>query len=142
MKIAWIDDDIEVIRSVVKPLEQDGHQIIPIRTVQQALDSEDLHTCALILMDVILPPGCDKDFGYYSGTSLLRMLREEHKIMTPVIVFSVTDRSKVEERLASWNVADYVRKPALPSELKEVVDAVLAAQGNSGDGGSPTPELL
>jgi CheY-like chemotaxis protein len=119
---------------VVGLLEKDGHEIIRINTVGEALGAvEVLQTCDLVLLDMIIPLGdCDEDFDYYSGAPLLRKLREEHNVTTPVIVFSVTDPSKTEEELASLNVAEYVRKPALPTELKEAVDAVLTAQGNSG----------
>lgn len=129
MKITWIDDDIEIIEPVIRPLVQDDHDITRIRTVRDALDSvEALRTCDLILLDMILPPGdLDEDFGYYSGVPLLRRLREEHGIATPVIVFSVVDPNRVIDELYLLNVADYVRKPALPSELKQAVDAVLGA---------------
>jgi DNA-binding response OmpR family regulator len=136
MKIAWIDDDIEIIEPVIKPLVQDDHKITRIRTIQEALEEiEFLRTCDLILLDMILPLGdCDEDFGYYSGALLLRKLREEYEVTTPVIIFSVVVPNRIKEQLDSLNVAEYVLKPALPTELKEAVDAVLAAQGNSGDG--------
>jgi DNA-binding response OmpR family regulator len=126
MKTVWIDDDIEIIDPVIKPLIQAGHEIAKIRTIRDALDSiEVLRTCDLILLDMILPPGDDEDFGYYSGVRLLCKLREEHDVATPVIVFSVVDPDRVKEELDPLNVAKYVRKPALPSELKKAVDAVL-----------------
>lgn len=136
MRIAWIDDDIEIIDPVIQPLVRDGHEITKIRTIRDALDSaEVLRTCDLILVDMLLPAGdLDEDFGYYSGVPLLRRLREEHGVATPVIVFSVVDPDRVREGLDPLNVAGYVRKPALPSELKTAVDAVLGAQSNSGAG--------
>ena len=129
MKIVWIDDDIEIIDPVIEPLVQDGHEIARIRSIRKALGSVDtLRSCDLILLDMILPPGgLDESMGYYSGASLLRRLREEYEVATPVVVFSVVDLARVEEQLAPLNVARYVRKPALPSELKEAVDAVLGA---------------
>lgn len=136
MKIVWIDDDIEIIDPVIQPLVQQGHEISKIRTIRKALDSvETLRTCDLVLMDMILPPGAwDEDVGDHLGVALLRRLREEHDVATPVIVFSVVDPNKVKEQLDPLNVAKYVRKPALPSELKRAVDAVLGAQSNSGAG--------
>ncbi len=129
MKIVWIDDDTEIIDPVVEPLEQDGHEITRIRTVGEALEAvEALRSCDLILLDMIIPLGdCDEDFDYYSGVPLLRKLRENHKVTTPVIVFSVVDPKKVKGQLNSLNMAKYIRKPALPSELKDTVDAILAA---------------
>jgi DNA-binding response OmpR family regulator len=136
MVIAWIEDDIAIIDPVIEPLEQDGHEIIRIRTVQGALDVvETLRTCDLILLDMIIPMGdASEDLEYYSGALLLRKLRKEHKVTIPVIVFSVVDPRKVEEQLDTLGVAKYVRKPALPSELKEAVDAVLEAERKSGAG--------
>lgn len=142
MKIAWIDDDIEIIDPVIQPLLQDGHEITRIRTIRETLDSvEALRTCDLILLDMILPPGdLDEDFGYYSGIPLLRRLREEHGLATPVIVFSVVDPNKVQEQLNLLNVAGYVRKPALPSELKEAIYEVLGCKATRAPVSSPTPE--
>jgi DNA-binding response OmpR family regulator len=130
MIIAWIDDDTDIIDPVIEPLEQDGHEIIRMRTVRGALDAvETLRTCDLILLDMIIPIGDDnEEWDYYSGASLLRKLREEHSVTTPVIAFSVVDSRKVEEQLDTLDVAQYVRKPALPSELKEAVDAVLGIE--------------
>ena len=127
MKIAWIEDDIDIIDPVVRPLVQDGHDFIRIRTIREALTSVPLiRTCDLILLDMIIPPGdTEGDYGTYSGISLLKRLREEHDVWIPVVVFSVVDPSKVKDQLAEWNVAGYIRKPALPSELKEAVDVVL-----------------
>jgi DNA-binding response OmpR family regulator len=136
MRIVWIDDDIDIIEPVSRGLVDDGHEITRIRTIREALDSvETLKTCDLILLDMILPSGdWDEDFGYYSGVPLLRKLREEYEVTVPVIVFSVVDPNKIKEQLDQLNVADYVLKPALPSELKEAVDAVLGTEGNSGAG--------
>jgi CheY-like chemotaxis protein len=129
-RIAWIDDDIEIIDPVIRPLVGSGDEITRMRTVREALDSvETLRNCDLIILDVILPPGdLEEDLGNYSGVPLLLRLREEHGVATPAIVFSVVDPNRVTEKLEQLNVAGYVRKPALPSELKERVDAVLGAQ--------------
>jgi DNA-binding response OmpR family regulator len=128
MKIVWVDDDIDIIDPVIEPL-QDDYDITRFRTVWEALNEvETLQSCDLILLDMIIPPGEGEDqFGYYSGASLLRVLREEHSVTAPVIVFSVVDPRKMHEQLATLNVAKYVRKPALPSELKDAVGAVLGA---------------
>lgn len=128
MKIAWIDDDIEIIDPVIQPIVEDGHDIVRIRTVDAATSSADvLNDADLILLDLFLPVGdSGEDFGYYPGISLLRKLREEHHVTTPVVVFSVVDQKRLEEQLDSLGVAAYVLKPALPSELRATVYAVLS----------------
>jgi CheY-like chemotaxis protein len=127
MRIAWIEDDAEIIWPVVKSLEEAGHEIWTTRTVADALRKvEELRSSALIILDMILPPGKDgEDYGEYSGITLLRKLRQEHKVTVPVIVLSVVDRSRVEPEITALGVAAYLRKPILRSELKEAVDAAL-----------------
>jgi len=134
MSIVWIDDDIEIIDPVVQPIVEAGHEITRIRRADQALDSvEALQSADLILLDMILPVGDhEEDFGRYPGVTLLRKLREEHGVKTPVIVFSVVEEEKLEEELKSLDVADYVLKPALPSELKAAVDKVIGFRASPG----------
>jgi CheY-like chemotaxis protein len=131
-----VDDDTEVIDPVVEPLVEDGHKIERIRTVRDALDSiETLRESDLILMDMIVPPGDDEeDEAGYTGPQLLRSLREEHGVTMPAIVFSVVDQKKVENELVGLNVVEYIRKPALPTELKRAVDEVLGVQRDPGSG--------
>ncbi|OQY23725.1 MAG: hypothetical protein DRJ03_27205 [Chloroflexi bacterium] len=37
-RILWIDDDYEMIRGIVRPLEKAGHEIDPVRTITAALE--------------------------------------------------------------------------------------------------------
>ena len=141
VKIAWIDDDTDIIDPVVEPLEEAGYTIERFRTIEAALGAINyLETSDLILLDMILPPGdLDEDFGRYSGVALLRKLREIHGVATPVVVFSVVDMKKVIEQLKPLGIGGYVRKPALPSELKDAVDAVLELKGPRASK-NPTPD--
>jgi DNA-binding response OmpR family regulator len=127
MRIVWLDDDFVIIEPVIEPLIEAGHEIARMRTIGEALEAiELLQTCDLIILDMILPIGdLQETFGVYSGVSLLQKLREEHEVASPVIVFSVVDPAKVKSHLEPLGVKMYVRKPALPSELKDAVDAVL-----------------
>lgn len=136
MNIAWIDDDTEIIDPVVKPLVEAGHDIHRYRTIRQAIDGlPTIRTCDLIILDVIIPPGDSfENIPHYSGPWLLAKLRHEHQLQTPVIIFSVVDPEKLSAELDPLKISAYVRKPALPSELKGKVDEVLSAQEESGAG--------
>lgn len=125
MKIAWIDDDTEVIDPVIGLLVKDNHEIIRIRTVREALDSVAvLQACDAILLDMILPPGPgNEDLGEYAGLELLRKLRQEYQVEVPVVILSVVDARKIEDQLEPLRVADYLRKPALRMEVKQAVEA-------------------
>lgn len=81
----------------------------------------------MILLDIIIPPGnVSKTYNRYSGMEFLEELRTQHKIATPVVVLSVVSKDAVNRRLWELGVKGIVRKPVLPSKLKELVERVLA----------------
>lgn len=128
--IIWIEDDIEIIDPVVRPLERAGYQIVRLNTVKEVLDAiEEIRAADLVLLDMILRPGMDEhSFGRYPGLDILELLREQYAIDVPVVVLTVVDRPEVRQRLQELGTAQIVRKPIRPSGLKEVVDSVLAGK--------------
>lgn len=127
--IAWIEDDTDIIDPVVSLLEREGHRFIRIRSIGEALDRVDIiRNCDLILLDVILPQGqADRQYTRYAGKDLLRELRQQHGVTTPVVVLSVVSNAEVQRELESLQVSDIVKKPVLPSKLRERVERVLAS---------------
>lgn len=125
--IVWIEDDVDIIDPVIRPLERAGHRILRLRLVQEALENIELiRNSDLILLDIILPSGdVSKEYGRYSGLELLQELKDEHGIETPVVVLSVVTNAEVYRRLRELGVKDIIRKPILPSKLKERVERVL-----------------
>ncbi len=128
-KIAWIEDDIDLIEPVVRPLQRHGFDIIEFRDVQEVLDNLDtLRDCSLILLDLIIPSGgAYVETGEYLGVSLLQSLRKDYAIDIPVIVLStaasVERFTKIAEGLM---VSDILVKPCLPSQLERSVLATLS----------------
>ena len=127
--IVWIEDDTDIIDPVVTLLERDGHLIMRIRSVGEALENVDLvRDSDLILLDIILPPGnAGGNYGRYSGLRLLQELQEQHGIQTPVVVLSVIANPDAHRRLRELGVKDIIGKPVLPSKLKKRVERVLDA---------------
>ncbi|MGQ9595003.1 MAG: response regulator [Anaerolineae bacterium] len=128
--IAWIEDDTDVIDPVVGLLEQEGHRILRLRSVREALDAVGLiRECDLLLLDVILPPGePDKEYNRYAGVDLIRQLREQHGVQVPIVVLTVVVNPEILEQLRQLGVRDIVKKPVLPSKLKERVERVLGGE--------------
>jgi CheY-like chemotaxis protein len=90
--IAWIEDDIDALAPVMEPLIERGFSFKKFRTYQQALDNvATLRSCDLIILDLILPPGksAETDEDDYLGAKLLRRLRDELRVKTPILIFSV-----------------------------------------------------
>ena len=130
-KIIWIEDDANIIWPVVQPLEDRGYEIIALQSMREALDNiDDLRTCDLILLDVILPAG-DKQWEseHYMGVHLLEELRER-SVTTPVIVLTVVGNSGTRKVLRELGVNDILNKPILPSKLEEAVLTLLQDREN------------
>lgn len=126
-KIVWIEDDIEIIEPVVRPLVLAGYQIHRLHTAKEALEAiETIRDADLILLDMILRPGdIEREFTRYPGLDILAELRSEHDIQTHVIALTVVSRSEVRQRLRELGVENIIRKPVRPSELKAAVEEIL-----------------
>ena len=126
--IVWIEDDVDIIGPVVRPLERAGYKFIRLRNAKEVFDNiQKLHDADLILLDMLLPDGGVKlELSRYTGLDIFRELLETHNLKTPVIALTVVAREEVRKNLRLLGVADIVRKPVRPSELKERIEQVLS----------------
>lgn len=122
--IAWIEDDIDALYPVMEQLIEQGFIFKKFRTYQQALDGiEILRKCDLIILDLILPPGKNIETEDYLGIDLLRRLREEFHVSTPILIFSVVAHASdvlSEDDLRKYN-ASAEFKPIRQDRLMRVV---------------------
>lgn len=127
-KIVWIEDDIDVIYPLVRPLERAGYQITTFTNALDALNKiEELRQADLILLDLLFSPGFEgPNLGEYPGLGFLHKLRKEFQITVPVIVLSVIRREDILEKLRAFNDVHIIHKPVLPSYLKEQVERALS----------------
>jgi DNA-binding response OmpR family regulator len=125
--IVWIEDDVDIIGPVMRPLERAGYQVTRMRTAKEVFDNvQKLHDADLILLDMLLPSGgCELEFSRYTGLDIFRELKENHDLATPVVALTVVAREEVRKNLRLLGVADIIRKPVRPSELKERIEQVL-----------------
>lgn len=134
-KIVWVEDDVDVIDAVVRPLERAHYTIEKYRTISEAKrNMASLRAADLILLDMISPPGdaIERPEHRYPGLDFLQELREVHKIKTPVVVFTVVRKHDVHEQLRRLGVADIINKPVRPSDLKARVEQALASPNTAG----------
>lgn len=127
-KIIWIEDDIGIIKPVIRPLINDGHKIVTYSYVAEALKNMDeLKSADLLLVDMIHPPGENniENFSRYPGLDFLEQIRNQYKLKTPVVVLTVVTNADVLQRLKKLNVADIINKPVRPSVLKEKIERAL-----------------
>lgn len=125
--IVWIEDDVDIIGPVVRPLERAGFQIVRLRTAKEVFDNlPKLHQADLILLDMLLPDGgSGLELGRYTGLDIFRILKNQHDLKTPVVALTVVARQEVRKNLNDLGIADIIRKPVRPSELKERIEQVL-----------------
>jgi len=108
-------------------LKHDGHTIEHFRTIAEVnADRETLLKCDLIILDLLLPTD-----GDYPGLEFLKLLRAS-EVKIPVILLTHVLTTEVEEGIADLSVAEVLRKPCRPRDLKAAVDKLLSSSDNSG----------
>jgi len=132
-RILWIEDDVDMLRGLVRPLEKDGHEIIVAKNEKEALEkvNESESNFDLILFDIIIPTGKKGDVGDvpFVGMRLLENFLIKMKIGTPFIVLSVVRDHEMINEMLEMGVKKVLPKGAyLPSKLKEEVYEVLRVQ--------------
>jgi len=124
-RIAWIEDDIDIIDALVRPLERAQFKIDRYRDTSEArAQLQQILKADLILLDAIIPP--DVALNSAEGLEFLRWLRRQESTLPPVIIVTVVTDPEILSQFQAEGVADIVRKPVLPSALKAKVEEVLA----------------
>ncbi len=133
--IAWIEDDIDVLQPLMKPLRKRGFDILELRSYAEAIENLDLiRECEMICLDLILPPGPGADVEEeddHLGLQLLRQFRRDYHLSMPILVLSViADGHDVDpEELRQLNAAS-LAKPVHLAELRAEVDELLGLHEN------------
>ncbi|MEK7725477.1 MAG: response regulator [Acidobacteriota bacterium] len=124
--IIWIEDDYDIIEPVIYPLRKAGYKVINIENTKEAVEKlAELKNADLILLDMFLPKGSGgKNFGEYPGYMLLKELRDDCQITTPVVVLTVISNGELRTELEKLVIDGIIYKPVRPSKLKEIVDEV------------------
>lgn len=128
--ILWIEDETNKIGGLVRPLQQDGHDIFIAEDEEDALNKiKTISKIDLIILDLIIPEGgkhWKKDIEEYVGLNLLRQLIDIEKINIPIIVLSVVDDEEALEKVREMGITKILRKGSyLPSTLRKEVYEVL-----------------
>lgn len=108
MDILIIEDDLSIGRSVLRGLEEAGHECQWVRDGAQGLQAAQAQKHDVIILDLLLPGK--------SGIEILEHLRRDG-IKTPILV--LTALGSVTDRVAGLNKGadDYLTKPFDMSEL-------------------------
>jgi len=132
MKILLVEDDNLIGSSIEQALNEHSYVVNWVMDGQSALDTADLETYSLILLDLGLP---QRD-----GLQVLSSLRS-HKYNIPVII--ITARDSVDDKIGGLDKGadDYLVKPFTIKELEARVRAVLRRSNGKSNNTIGTSEL-
>lgn len=116
-KILWVDDEIDMLRSHIKFLEERGYEVTTAVTGQDAVSLVTKKSFSAVLLDEIMP-GMD-------GLTTLQALKELDRTLPVVMVTKSTEESVMDE--AYWgDITDFIVKPVNPhqilSSLKKIIE--------------------
>ena len=115
-RILLVDDEESVLRTVGMLFRSEGHEVVPIREGQKAIDmikSEEKFD--LLLADIRMEP--------VDGMQVIKMAHELRPAM-PIVVISAYCSEKTVRQAISLGCSAYVKKPF---KTEEVLDAARKA---------------
>lgn len=114
--ILVVDDDpfiVKIVEHIMK--EAPIYRIICCTNGKEALDILEKQPIQLVLLDLEMPE--------MDGFETLKYIREQYKI--PVVVMTGDRKLETIHQVEEMRVDDYLTKPFLPLQLKEIVHSVL-----------------
>ena len=118
--ILVIEDDPDVLATVIKQLQYMGFEIITASDGMEGLKKLEAGGYDLVITDIVMP--------YISGVGVVTTLKEK---MPHIPVIAMTGYGKEPEAAAMEKKADIVlAKPIKLSVLKDHIDKLLASKNN------------
>ena len=119
IKILWIDDEIEFLKSHVIFLETKGYSITTINSAIDALELLKNESFDIIFLDENMP-----------GMSGLEMLDQLRIILneTPVIMITKSEEERLMENALGSNIKDYLIKPVNPNQILMAIKKLLSTR--------------
>ncbi|MGI6478842.1 MAG: response regulator [Salinivirgaceae bacterium] len=116
IKILWIDDEIEFLKSHVIFLETKGYSITTINSAIDALELLKNESFDIIFLDENMP-----------GMSGLEMLDQLRIILneTPVIMITKSEEERLMENALGSNIKDYLIKPVNPNQILMAIKKIV-----------------
>ena len=125
--ILVVDDDIEIMAPMFRPLEKEGYEIIAATNVSQAIKIlQSDQRVDLIVTDIILPYRDEKaGESRYLGLEVIQAARQWRGDV-PIICLSVVHNQEVWKQLRKLGVTEHLVKPVAPNEVVQRVKLALS----------------
>ncbi|MEA2063548.1 MAG: response regulator [Gemmatimonadota bacterium] len=115
-KILWVDDEVELLRSQIKFLEQKGYQVQTATNGEDALELLRNAPVDLILLDEQMP-----------GKRGIETLSEIKVLLpeVPVVMVTKSEEEDLMDQAIGWQISDYIVKPVNPNQVLSVCKRLL-----------------
>lgn len=110
MKVLVCDDDLVVLKVIHVVMEMEGVEAIYVKDGRKALEHLRAETFDLIITDIHMP--------HYNGDDILKLVREEQKKKTPIVMISSDTEEEVIALALKQGVAEFIKKPIDATSLQ------------------------
>ena len=117
LKILICEDNKLAMKTLSFILEKEGFVSETAEDGNKALALLEHSIYDMILMDIHLP--------YHSGLELIKYLRTNLKLDTPVLIVTAFSDSQMQHQSGELGISGYVVKPFNPSDLIQQIKSIL-----------------
>ncbi|TDM00145.1 MAG: two-component system response regulator [Flavobacteriaceae bacterium] len=118
VRILWIDDEIDMLKSHIIFLEKKGFITTPHNNPDQILERIGQNNFDVILLDENMPG--------QSGLDTLQIIKDRYPYL-PVIMVTKSEEEQIMEEAIGAHISDYLIKPVNPNQIvlsiKKVLDS-------------------
>ena len=117
MKILVAEDEPLMLMSIVKKLQNDGHEVTGVADGREGLKAFENESPDLIITDILMP--------YTSGLELIGIVKNSPGGNIPIIVLSGIGEETTVMEAFDLGADDFITKPFNPVELSVRVKRLL-----------------
>jgi len=120
-KILIVDDNLTNLQVLVQALDGKGHELLIAQNGEEALQTARATNPALILLDIMMPPGID-------GFEVCKRLKSDDETKDSLIIF-LSAKDDVPDKIKGFELGavDYISKPFQIEEVLVRVDSQIKA---------------
>jgi DNA-binding response OmpR family regulator len=110
-RVLICEDDVVTLKAIQVAVESENGQAIPMSDGGKALDylrDNDVH---LIITDIHMP--------YHNGDEILKLVRDEQKKKTPIVMISSDTEEEVIKMALKLGVDEFIEKPIDSAKLQK-----------------------
>ncbi len=124
-----LDDEDNVLRSLVRLFRRDGYKVLTATTVREAFDLLGSNTVQVIVSDQRMPD--------MSGTEFLAKVRELYPDTVRMVLSGYTDLATITEAINRGSIYRFLTKPWNDDELRSHIEAAFRSHERLGDADYP-----